>query len=49
MLHIAETFTLAGAEAEIKFFHVFVVAELWGLAFHHHTAVFEYVAVVGIA
>src|SRR3954471_13171240 len=47
-LHLAETFAVALGYAEIKFFHVLVLAQALGRAVHDDAAGFQDVAVGGV-
>src|SRR5215469_15708182 len=49
MLHLAIALAAGCREPEIEFLDVFVGAQIGGGAIHHHTAVFEDVAVIGVA
>src|SRR5256885_11678170 len=46
--HVAEALAAAGGKAEIELLHVLVLGERGAFAVHHHAAVFEDVAVVGV-
>src|SRR5438876_7308997 len=48
-LHVAEALAVTAAHAEVELFHVLVVAQALRRAVHHHAAVLEDVAIVGIA